>query len=191
MAKTSGELETEFIQTAKNLTGKSLPEWLKTVKVSGLEKRNDILEWLKKGHGLNHMQAQFVAGIFLNNGNPVYGNEQNLLENQFARDNNLRPLFEEIHKRIIKGFQGVQLIPKKTYLSFTGIREFVALNIKTGEIRIGLDLGEERFTGLLQKAKLSGPMPRFSHMIVIYELAQFDNDVMTLIRKSYERTHQK
>ena len=24
----------------------------------------------EKGHGLNHMQAQFVAGIYLNNGKP-------------------------------------------------------------------------------------------------------------------------
>ena len=78
MAKTSGELETEFIDTAKDKTGKTLQEWLSLVKYSDLQKQNDILEWLKKGHGLNHMQAQFVAGIFLNNGNPVYGNESTL-----------------------------------------------------------------------------------------------------------------
>jgi hypothetical protein len=65
MAKTSGELETEFIDTAKDKTGKTLQEWLKLVKSSKIQKQNDILEWLKKGHGLNHMQAQFVAGIFL------------------------------------------------------------------------------------------------------------------------------
>ena len=43
MAKTSGEIEKEFIDTAKEKTGNSLQDWLKLVKSSGIEKRNDIL----------------------------------------------------------------------------------------------------------------------------------------------------
>lgn len=191
MTKTSGELESDFITTAKDRTGKSMPEWLKVVKASGLKKQNDILAWLKKGHGLNHMQAQFVAGIFLNNGNPVYGNEQSLLDAHFAKRAGLRPLFDAIHQEIITTFQGVQLIPKKTYLSLTGVREFVAINIKSDEIRIGLDLGEENFDDVLLKARLTGPMPRFSHMVVISDWKEFDSNVMRSIKKSYERTHQK
>ena len=80
MAKTSGELEQEFIDTAKEKTGKTLQEWLVLVKSSGIEKRNDILEWLKKGQGLNHLQAQLITGIFLNDGNPVYTSEANPLD---------------------------------------------------------------------------------------------------------------
>ncbi len=72
MAKTSGEIEKEFIETAIEKTGRSLDDWLKLVSSSGIEKRNDILEWLKKGYGLNYLQAQLIAGIYLNNGNPVY-----------------------------------------------------------------------------------------------------------------------
>src|SRR6185295_18729698 len=130
MAKTSGELEKEFIDTAKEKTGKSLQEWLKAIKSSGIEKRNDILEWLKKPHGLNHMQAQFLTGIHLNNGDPVYINENALLENQFLKCPDMRPLFEYISEKIILAFQGTQLIPKKTYLSFTAAREFAAVNVK-------------------------------------------------------------
>ena len=51
MAKTSGELETEFIETAKAKTGKTLQEWMTLVKSSKIQKQNDILEWLKKGMG--------------------------------------------------------------------------------------------------------------------------------------------
>ena len=47
MAKTSGELEKEFIETAKDKTGRSLEQWLALVKASGVDKRNDIIEWLK------------------------------------------------------------------------------------------------------------------------------------------------
>jgi predicted transport protein len=191
MAKTSGELEKEFIEAAKDKTGKSLQEWLKLVKSAGIEKRNDIIEWLRKGHGLNHLQATFITGIYLNNGNPVYMNENALLENQFLKCPEIRPLFENISEKIISSFQGTQLIPKKTYLSFTAIREFAAINVKPKEIRLGIDLGSEPFTATLQKSKLTGPMPRISHMLTITDEKQFDKNVMELLSQSYKRTHSK
>lgn len=191
MAKTSGEIEKEFIDTAKDKTGKSLQDWLKLVKSSGIEKRNDILEWLKKGHGLNHLQAQLITGIFLNNGNPVYINENALLENQFLKCPEMRAVFDSISEKIISSFQGTQLIPKKTYLSFTAVREFAAINIKPKEIRLGLDLGDEAFTEALQKSKLTGPMPRISHMIILTESTQFDNKVKQLVQQSFNRTNRK
>ena len=191
MAKTSGEIEKEFIDTAKDKTGKSLQDWLKLVKSSGIEKRNDILEWLKKGHGLNHLQAQLITGIFLNNGNPVYINENALLENQFVKCPEMRSIFDSISEKIISSFQGTQLIPKKTYLSFTAVREFAAINVKPKEIRLGLDLGDEAFTEELQKSKHIGPMPRSSHMIILSESKQFDSKVKELVQQSFNRTNKK
>jgi len=191
MTKTSGELEKEFIDTAKAQTGRTLQEWLSLVNSSGIEKRNEILEWLKKGHGLNHMQAQFIAGIYLNNGSPVYTNENALLENQFAKCREMRLLFDGVSKKIISSFHGTQLIPKKTYLSFTAIREFVAVNVKPSELRIGLDLGDTPFTSILQKSKLMGPMPRFSHMLIVTAENQLTEKAMELITQSYNRTHKK
>lgn len=191
MAKTSGEFELEFIQTAKEKTGKTLEEWLEVVKASGHSKQMEILNWLKSGHKLNHMQATFVAIIYLNNGQPVYQNQDGLLENQFVKCEAMRPLFDEVSNKILSFFPDAQLIPKKTYLSFTATREFAAINIKPKEIRLGLDLGEEAFTELVQKAKLSGPMPRISHMIIIESISSFDQKVEAFLRQSYLRTHKK
>lgn len=191
MAKTSGEIEKEFIDTAKDKTGKTLQDWLKLVKSSGIEKRNDILDWLKKGHGLNHLQAQLITGIYLNNGNPVYINESALLENQFAKCPDMRFVFDSISEKIISSFQGTQLIPKKTYLSFTAVREFAAINVKPKEIRLGLDLGDEPFSETLKKSKLTGPMPRISHMLILTELKDLNKNAMALLTKSYNRTHSK
>lgn len=191
MAKTSGEIEKEFIATAKEKTGKSIQNWLNLIKSSGIEKRNDILEWLKKGHGLNHLQAQLITGIFLNNGNPVYIDGNALLENQFIKCPEMRSVFDSISEKIISSFQGAQLIPKKTYLSFTAVREFAAINVKPNELRLGLDLGEESFSETLQKSKLTGPMPRISHMLVLTEAKQLDKNTIALLTRSYNRTHSK
>ena len=68
MAKTPAEFEQEFIQTAKEKTGKSLDEWLALVAPGGFSKQMEILNWLKAEHKLNHMQAGFIASIYLNKG---------------------------------------------------------------------------------------------------------------------------
>jgi predicted transport protein len=103
----------------------------------------------------------------------------------------MRAVFDSISEKIISSFQGTQLIPKKTYLSFTAIREFAAINVKPKEIRLGLDLGDEAFTEALQKSKLTGPMPRISHMIILTESTQFDNKVKQLVQQSFNRSNKK
>jgi len=191
VAKTSAELEKEFIDTAREKTGRSLKEWLSLVGTSGIQKRNDVQDWLKKEQGLNHMQSQFIVGIYLNNGNPVYMDETNLLGSHFAKCPGMRMLFDEISTKIISLFHDTQLVPKKTYLSFTATREFVAINIMPNEIRLGLDLGDMPFDNIIQKSRLKGPMPRISHMVTITEINQFDQKFTNLIEESYKRTHHK
>lgn len=191
MAKTSAELEKEFIVNSKSLTGNTLEEWLEIVSKTGQGKRNDIMDHLKKEYGVNHMQAQFIAGISLNNGNPVYSNENDLFEIHFQKAPEMKEVFNHISDYILCNFQGTQLIPKKTYLSLTEAREFVAINIKTNEVRIGLDLGDYNFNEKVLKSKLTGPMPRFSHMIIIKNSNEFNSDIKELISKSFDRTHKK
>ena len=191
MAKTSGEFEQEFIQTAKEKTGRTLEQWLPVVKKSGLTKQMEITNWLKAEHKLNHLQAQLLAGLYLNNGKPVYQNEASLLDNQFAKCEEMRPLFNAVSEMILKQFPDTQLIPKKTYVSFTATREFAAINIKPKEIRLGMDLGDTAFHETIQKTKLSGPMPRISHMAVITDIKQFDKKLIEYLQLSWNRTHNK
>lgn len=191
MAKTSGEFEQEFIQTAKEKTGRTLEQWLPVVKKSGLVKQMEITNWLKTEHKLNHLQASLLAGLYLNNGKPVYQNEASLLDNQFAKCEEMRLLFDAISEKLLKQFPDTQVIPKKTYVSFTATREFAAINIKPKEIRLGMDLGETEFNETVQKTKLSGPMPRISHMAVITDMKQFDKRLLEYLHLSYNRTHKK
>jgi predicted transport protein len=191
MAKTSGEFEKEFIDTAKEKTGKTLEQWLPVVKASGLSKTMEIINWLKEEHKFNHLQATLLTGLYLNNGKPVYQNEGSLLDNQFAKCESMRPLYNAVSEKLLSSFPGTQLIPKKTYLSYTATREFAAINIKPAEIRLGMDLGDMPFNETVQKTKLSGPMPRISHMVVITDIKQFDKKLIDLLQSSYNRTHKK
>ena len=68
-------------------------------------------------------------------------------------------------------------------------REFAAVNIKPKVLRIGLDLGDRAFDEKIEKAKLTGPMPRISHMVVLTDVAQLDADLVDALKQSHSRCH--
>ncbi|MFY9621080.1 MAG: DUF5655 domain-containing protein [Pyrinomonadaceae bacterium] len=187
--KTSGEIEKEFIDNLKTSTGKSVPEWMKQLSSSGITKRNDLIKWLKESAGFGHMNASLLAGIYLNNGKPVYGSTDDLLANQFAKAADMRPLYESFIAFVQKHFENSSVLPKKTYVSILEKREFAAINIKPKELRIGFDLGDRPFDDAVSKSKLSGPMPRISHMLVLTDKAQLNSELVELVKSSYQRSH--
>lgn len=187
--KTSGEIEKEFIDNLKTTTGKDLAAWLTEIKVCGISKRNDIVKFLKEENGFGHMNANLLVGIYLNNGKPVYGSTDDLLENQFAKAEAMRPVYDSLISFVQKHFPNATVLPKKTYVSILEKREFAAINIKAKELRVGFDLGERPFDETVTKSKLTGPMPRISHMVVINDEQQLTDKTVELLQESYDRSH--
>ncbi len=188
-AKTSGEIEKEFIDNLKASTKKDLDGWLAEINSLGITKRNDIINSLKKDYGFGHMNASLLAGIYLNGGKPVYASTDDLLENQFAKAEAMRELYESFINFVKKNFPAATVLPKKTYVSILEKREFAAINIKPKELRIGFDLGDRPFDDAVTKSKLTGPMPRISHMVIVTGREHFNEDMITLLRESHSRTH--
>jgi hypothetical protein len=187
--KTSGEFEKEFMDGLQSSTGKSLADWVSIVDGFSSKKRNEVIEWLKSVHNFNHMQASMLAGIHANGGKPVYQSTDGLLDAQFGKNEDMRPLYDEFVSFISKNFPNAAMLPKKTYVSVLENREFAAVNIKKGELRIGLDLGERPFDEKVEKAKLTGPMPRISHMVVATNVSRFDGELVELLKHSHGRCH--
>ena len=187
--KTSGEFEKEFMDNLANSTGKDLSSWLKTIDGFASKKRNEVIAWLKSEHGFGHMNASLLAGIHANGGKPVYQSTGELLENQFAKSGEMRPLYDAFIAFVQKHFPAANVLPKKTYVSILEKREFAAVNIKPKELRIGFDLGDRPFDNTIGKAKLSGPMPRISHMFVLTDANQLDDSIVNALRDSRGRCH--
>jgi predicted transport protein len=187
MAKTSREIEQDFINGLKTETGKDLHYWLSCIKENGIVERNDQISWLKVKHGFGHMHANLLMGIYSNNGNLVYSSEQTLLDNQFDHYQDMRPLFENLQNAIIEWDDTIDFVVKKSYVSITKKREFAAINIKKGELRLGLDLGEKPFNHYIEKAKLTGPMSRISHMVIIRDSSALKKDLFYLLEIAKNR----
>ncbi|HMQ61994.1 MAG TPA: DUF5655 domain-containing protein [Flavilitoribacter sp.] len=189
MTKTSGEIEQEFIEGLKASTGKNLADWLTVIHKSGIEKRNDIINWLKSEQGFGHMNASLLAGIHLNGGKPVYASEANLLDHQFEKCPEMRPLFDHLQAAILNWDPEVTFLAKKTYVSILKKREFAAVNMRKGELRLGLDLGDIPFSDSLEKSKLTGPMARISHMVTIRSEADLNEAVLGLMKTANDRVN--
>lgn len=187
--KTSGEFEKEFMDGLKVSTGRDLAAWIKVVDSCGTKKRNEVIAWLKSVHGFGHMNASLLAGIHANGGKPVYQSTDNLLDAQFAKAAEMRPLFDEFIEFVRKNFPNSTVLPKKTYVSILENREFAAVNIKAKELRVGLDLGDRPFDEKIAKAKLTGPMPRISHMFVLMDAKQLDASLVEALKESHSRCH--
>lgn len=187
--KTSGEIEKEFIDALKDSTGKDLGVWMTEIGGFRSQKRNDIINLLKTEYGFGHMNASLLAGIHANSGKPVYGSTDELLENQFAKAETMRPLYDVLINFVKNAFPNSSILPKKTYVSILEKREFAAINIKKAELRIGFDLGDRPFDETVSKSKLTGPMPRISHQIVLTDESQLNGKIIKLLQDSHSRSH--
>jgi len=189
MARGSQERELEFIETAKDNTGYTIEEWMAIVADAGLEpKQNTILKHLKSEHGLNHLQAAYIAGIYLNDGKPVY-NYEVLFANLFDGHDHLKPTYDALKAQVIARFDDVVFVPTRNYVSIEGEKIFGCAKLTQKAIRYGLDLGDMPFEGIVQKAKGLGAMPNITHMIELASVDDVNEDVLKLTDTAFNRVH--
>lgn len=188
MAKDSQRLEQEFIATVRDKTGKDLSEWMRVIQTSNLDKPSAILKWLKEQHGLNHLQANFLAGIYLNDGQPVYDYEA-LFAKLFEDRDALLPLYKALEKAIQSKLPDAAFIPTKAYVSIEDKKCFACATLTKQSIRVGLDLGELPYDEYLQKAKSLGAMPNITHMVEINALTQVSDRLTSYVEQAYKRNH--
>ena len=123
MAKEARELEQAFLSSLVDETDAGLAEWMRTLESAGLQKNNEIVKWLKSEKAFNHMQASMLAGIFLNDGEPVF-HYPTLFRKLFAGKEKQRPLYDAIAAVLQAELPGMLFIPTKTYVSLEDDRVF-------------------------------------------------------------------
>jgi hypothetical protein len=190
MAKDSQRLEQEFIATAEQKTGRDVPGWMSVIQTSGLDKPNAILKWLKEEHQLNHLQANFLSGIYLNDGKPVF-DYRVLFKKLFEGKEDLLPLYQTLEAAIAATLPEAEFIPTKAYVSIEGQRCFACATLTKKNIRVGLDLGEEPFGEYTQKAKSLGAMPNLTHMVEIETPSEVNDRLLGYVQQAYQNAHKK
>jgi hypothetical protein len=190
MAKTTTELEREFVAEAKAKTGRSVEEWMDVITASGKAKHAEIRNWLKADHKLDHMQATFLTFIHGNGGNIAF-DAGDLRDTLFAGREQAREITDALEEAISVAYPTVEFVPKKTYISINGDKVMGCATPTKDGVRFGLDLGDMPFEGRVLKAKSLGAMPNITHMLELRDPKEIDAEVLRLTGVAFERTRKK
>ena len=188
--KSSADYEKEFINSILEKTGKSLNAWMNEIKQTSLSKTKEITKWAKM-QKLNHMQATFLAGIYLNDGKATLADTSALENKLFATKEEWKPVFEKLKKELKETIPEVSITSTKTYLEFKGKKLFAMAKIMKSMVRVGMDLGELPFDKYVMKGKGLGAMPRISHMVEVKSIDDINSKILQYLQLAYTRVHPK
>ncbi len=111
------------------------------------------------------------------------------LEKLITAAKGYRPLYHLLAAEIEKAVPGLAILPRSGYVSFSAPAEFAALTLHATELRLGLDLGNRPFDDKLQKSKLRGPGPAITHMLVLTDARQVNDDLISLMKAAHARAN--
>jgi hypothetical protein len=113
------------------------------------------------------------------------------LEKLIAGAKGYRPLYQLLEAEIRRVVPAVALTPRPTYISIGAPAEFAAITLHATEVRLGLDLGDAPFGPHLHKARLKGAGPAITHMVVLTDARQVNDDLLNLVRAAASRVHKQ
>jgi hypothetical protein len=209
MTRNEREQERELLADLEARTGRDLATWMALISAKGFADKNETIDWLR-GEGLPFARASWLERIHSNGGRPIYGEpppastsrakpppppkpptarEVAELEKLLSAGKGYRPLYHLLESEIRSALPALSVSAKQGYLSLGCPREFAAVTLSASELRLGLDLGEQAFDAYVQKARMRGPGPAISHMLVLIDARQVNADLLNLIKAANQRVN--
>ena len=111
------------------------------------------------------------------------------LEKLVAAAKGYRPLYHLLEAEVRNVLPNLAIAPKAGYLSLGAPGEFAALTLHATELRLGLDLGERPFDPFVQKAKVKGVGTAITHMVVLTDARQVNDDLFAAIKAANARVN--
>lgn len=175
-----------MIANMKEKTGKTLSEWVAIAGKSGKHKHGEIVSCLKTEHGLTHGYANMVAHTLLKSDAGSMSKTTDLVAAQYAGDKAaLKPIYDAVIKAV-ESFGGVEIAPKKTYVSLRRSKQFALVQPSTKtRLDLGINLKGEPPKGRLEASGSFNAM--VSHRVKLEKPADFDKEVKTWLKAAYDK----
>ena len=217
MAKDEREVEREFLEGLKARTGRDLAAWMTAIAVKGFTDKNEIIDWLRSQglpfaraswlerihrNGGKPIHADASMGEAPDQPAPPGATQvpearpaekvapprdTTELETLLSAAKGYRPLYHLLEASIRSAVPGVVFSAQARHISVGAPAEFAAITLQATEVRLGLALGNRPCEGMLQKAKLRGHGPGITHMVVLTDARQVNEDLLALIKAAMER----
>ena len=182
------DMAATMIANLKDKTGKALPDWLKVVKKSKLEKHGQIVKHLMADHGVTHGFANLIAhkALEVATGTPAFGNEDSVAAQYGGDKASLKPIYDALTKAAKKLGKDVEVSPKKTYVSLRRRRQFALIQPSTKtRVDVGLNLKGVKPTKRLEASGSFNAM--CSHRVRVTARKEVDKELTEWLRAAYDK----
>ena len=166
-------------------TGKTVDQWVEIVKASGLEKHGQIVKMLKTDHGFTHGYANLVAHRTLKSSH-VGASDDDLVTAQYAGPKaDLKPIYDAIMKRV-KGFgEGLEVAPKKAYVSLRHKKQFGLVQPSTRtRVDVGINLKDREPGDRLEASGSFNAM--VSHRVRLTSVDEVDDELEGWLKEAFD-----
>jgi hypothetical protein len=186
MAKSPQEIKAAMIAGLRDKTGKSMEEWLKIVKASGLSTHKEIMKLLKEKHKLTHGYANLIALGSLQSDSHTSEDPDSLVAAQYSGAKaELKPIYDKLLKAIISFGKDIEVSPKKAYVSLRRGKQFAIIQPSTAtRLDVGINL---KGTEPTQRLEVSGSFNAMvTHRVRVAALEDVDGELLGWLKKAYE-----
>ena len=162
-------------------TGKSLEQWIKIVKASGLEKHGEQVKLLKEqgvGHGYANMICHAAKGGF---DTPA----DDLIEAQYKGKEALRPVCEALMALGAKLGKDVEVAPRKTNVTLRRSKNFAVI-VPAAKTRVDLGINLKGTPGT-ERLLEEKPGSMCTHKVKLESIADIDDELKAWLKEAYDR----
>ncbi len=171
------------IRNLERSTGRSLEEWMRIVRDSGLNKHGQAVALLKSEHGMGHGNANLIVTKTREQDAGGAPSGDDLVESQYAGKNAaLRPTYDAVVTAVQKLGSDVELSPKKSYVSLRRSKQFGQVGPAAGQLEVCLNLPGKDGTDRLKP--ITGMA---THRVRIADESGLDDELLGWLREAYER----
>jgi predicted transport protein len=176
-----------MIKNLEEKTGKTMAQWVAIVKKLGVKKHGEVVTFLKTTHELGHGYANLVA----HTASGLVGDDapsgDDLVAAQYGGEKEaLRPLYDQLIKKIGAFGKDVEVSPKKTYVSLRRSKQFALIQPTTKtRLDVGLNLKGVAPSGRLEASGSFNSM--CTHRVRVESADQVDKDLVGWLKDAYDK----
>ena len=177
------EMAAAMLKNLSEKTGKTLQQWHAILKKSKLEKHGQLVNHLKKEHGVTHGFANMIVTKFLHS-DTASGDQ--LVDAQYAGAKaDLRPIYDALIKSVSAFGADVEVSPKKAYVSLRRKKQFGLIQPSTKtRVDIGLNLPGSKPTKRLEESGSFNAM--VTHRVRVESAGDVDKQLIDWLEKAYQ-----
>jgi hypothetical protein len=184
----------KWVAALEPKTGRSLDEWTALAKKSGPAAGKELIEWLKKEHGLGANAAGLIAERAEGRGEDICDPDAYLRsaaryveEMLNGRKAAMRPIYDELLRLGLGMGRDVKACPCRTIVPLYRNHVFAQVKPTTAtRIDLGFALGARKAEGRLIDTGGYAKKDRITHRIPIAALAEIDSEVKRWLRTAYD-----